>query len=158
MAVTDKIKNGNDITSTFPYSQLSQPQPVLNSQPMSLGDLTSTSSYGPGSCSMGQNTDQMLEFNTGQGFIHVPVDVQAGSRAAKTKRTQNAAASQRFRQSKKQKMETLLQECETLRKKYKELFKAMKYYREERDYFRNLANNSIVQMPMTLRSASPNPF
>lgn len=108
MAVTKKIQSGNGMISASSYSQLSQPQLVLNSQPLSLEDLTSALAYGPRSWSKGQNTDQMLEFDIGQGLIHVFVDVQAGSRVAKIKRSQNAATSRKLRQSKKQKMEKVL--------------------------------------------------
>ena len=55
--------------------------------------------------STAQGQYQMMMFDTAQGAIQVPLDVQATSRVADKKRKQNANASHKFRQRRKEKEE-----------------------------------------------------
>lgn len=80
-----------------------------------------------------------MRFDTVEGTIQVPVDVQAASKVADEKRKRNATASHRFRERRKEKERETSQNIARLEHQVRELAEEREFYREERDYFRNLA-------------------
>ena len=106
-------------------------------------------SYGPTTTSMGQSTYPMMAFDTEQGPIQVPVDVQAASKIADEKRKRNATASHRFRQRRKEKERETSQNIANLKHQVHEIAKEREFYRQERDFFRSLVpiNGSPSHIP-----------
>jgi hypothetical protein len=115
------------------------------------------SPYGPISGSMGSGTYHIMTFDTENGPIQVPVDVQAASKMADDKRKRNAGASARFRQRRKEKEKESSDKIASLENQIREIAKQKEYYRGERDYFRELAYNSSASNQITPRMPSPRP-
>lgn len=165
-------------TSYSSYSQFSRTPPVplsnaSSNQPSSTGyfppsynatssattrsqaGFDSKDSYSPVASSMGQNTYQMMTLDTDQGPIQVPVDVQAASKVADEKRKRNATASHRFRQRRKEKERETSQNIAKLEHQLRELAEEKDFYRLERDYFRNVVQNTSGQAHIAPRPPSP---
>jgi len=133
----------------LPSSQPAQPHfhPPFNtaSAPSSGPQVTlaSESQFGPATTTMGQSY-QLMTFDTDQGPIQVPVDVQAASKMADEKRKRNAGASARFRQRRKEKEKEASQTIAKLEQQIRESNEERDFYRHERDYFRGLVYSSTV--------------
>ena len=121
-------------------------------QPITLG---SELSYGPVTSAGGHSTYQLMAFDTDQGPIQVPVDVQAASKMADEKRKRNAGASQRFRQRRKDKERESSTTISKLENQIREIGEEKEYYRLERDYFRGLVYSSSAQAQVVPRLPSP---
>ncbi|KAI9879265.1 MAG: hypothetical protein M1830_009066 [Pleopsidium flavum] len=116
--------------------------------------LASESQFGPATTTMGQSY-QLMTFDTDQGPIQVPVDVQAASKMADEKRKRNAGASARFRQRRKEKEKEASQTIAKLEQQIRESNEERDFYRHERDYFRGLVYSSTVQGQVAPRQPSP---
>ena len=135
------------------YSSLATTRAVPSERhPISL---TSELSYGSVSSAVGHSTYQLMAFDTDQGPIQVPVDVQAASKMADEKRKRNAGASQRFRQRRKDKERESSTTISKLETQLREMSEEREYYRVERDYFRGIVYNSPAQAQVVPRLPSP---
>jgi hypothetical protein len=97
---------------------------------------------------------QMMTIDTGSGPMQVAVDVQAASKMADEKRKRNAGASARFRMRRKEKEKESSQTISKLETQLRDMTEARDFYRQERDYFRNMAYQN-GQAQLTPRMASP---
>ena len=84
--------------------------------------------------STGHSSYQLMTFNTAQGAVQFPVDVQAASRAADDKRRRNAGASARFRARRKEKEREASTTISRLERHLKDAREDAEFYRRERDY------------------------
>ena len=116
--------------------------------------LASGSPFGPAATTMGQSY-QLMTFDTDQGPIQVPVDVQAASKMADEKRKRNAGASARFRQRRKEKEKEASQLIAKLEQQIRESNEERDFYRQERDYFRGLVVDSTLKAQVAPRPQSP---
>jgi len=116
--------------------------------------LASDSPFGPAETTMGQSY-QLMTFDTDQGPIQVPVDVQAASKMADEKRKRNAGASARFRQRRKEKEKEASQMIAKLEQQIRDSNEERDFYRRERDYFRDLVFGSSLQAQVVSRPHSP---
>jgi len=107
----------------------------------------------PSSSSTAQSQYRMMMLDTAQGPIQVPVDVQASSRVAKEKRKRNATASHKFRQRRKEREQEVSGHISRLEAHIRMMAEEVDYYRQERDYFRNVALSNCI--PIQPRPLSP---
>ncbi|KAI9733075.1 MAG: hypothetical protein M1834_003621 [Cirrosporium novae-zelandiae] len=98
----------------------------------------SENQYGHTSGTPNQSGIQLMTLDAGQGPIQVPVDVQSASSVADEKRRRNAGASARFRQRRKEKEKEASQSIAKLEQQLRELTEEREFYREERNYFRQV--------------------
>ena len=94
----------------------------------------------PTSGASSQSQYHMMTFETEQGLIQLPVDLQAGSQAADEKRRRNTIASQKFRQRRREK-------DQQTSNKISELEAQLKYYQRERDYLQGLLQENRIPIP-----------
>ncbi|KAI9700923.1 MAG: hypothetical protein M1820_006684 [Bogoriella megaspora] len=130
------------------YSQTSRTSPAIQlglsggqSRPSFFAGSSDTSSL-PGEhgrvpglpvSSTAHSSYQLMTFETTQGPVQVPVDVQAASRAADDKRKRNAGASARFRARRKEKEREAGQTISKLEHQIKMSKDEAEFYRRERD-------------------------
>ena len=81
----------------------------------------------------------MMTFDTKHGPIQIPIDVQATSKVANEKRSRNAKAAHSFRQRRKQNELEAKENIDKLRAKIRKVKEEKDHYRNERDYFRDVA-------------------
>ncbi|MCJ1366526.1 hypothetical protein MMC16_005655 [Acarospora aff. strigata] len=151
-------------TSPAPRFHLPSSQPALSQfqAPFSTGGssgepqltLASESPFGPATTTMGQSY-QLMTFDTDQGPIQVPVDVQAASKMADEKRKRNAGASARFRQRRKEKEKEASHLIAKLEQQIRESNEERDFYKRERDYFRGFVYSSSIQAQVIPRPPSP---
>lgn len=171
-AQAPQSQSDSPATSYSSYSQLSQTSPAprfhlpstqsfqppfstaraSSSEPQIT--LASDSPFGPAETSMGQSY-QLMTFDTDQGPIQVPVDVQAASKMADEKRKRNAGASARFRQRRKEKEKEASQMIAKLEQQIRDLNEDRDFYRHERDYFQGLVFGSSLREQVVARPPSP---
>jgi len=139
-------------STSQPRSSLSNPAPSSgHTSAFSQTTFDSNVFEGPSSSSTAQGQYQMMMFDTAQGAIQVPVDMQAASRVADKKRKQNADASHRFRQRRKEKEQETREKFDILEALIRERTEERDHYRQERDYFRNVAlSNRVPTQPRPL--------
>ncbi|KAL9610158.1 MAG: hypothetical protein Q9167_005112 [Letrouitia subvulpina] len=145
-----------------PVVPASRPSSAFYGPPTSSGvaptmphTLGSAGAYGSVSSATGQGQYRVMTLETEQGPIHVPVDVQAASKVADEKRRRNATASHRFRQRRKEKERETSQNIAKLEHQVRDMAEDSEYYRQERDYFRNLISKSPGQAHLAARPLSP---
>lgn len=90
---------------------------------------------------VGSRAQSSYSFQTPDGLIQIPVDLESGSRSSDEKRKRNAGASARFRQRRKEKELENAHNVAELEKRVRDLTKICKLYREERDHFYNLSKS-----------------
>ena len=97
---------------------------------------------------------QLMTFDTDQGPIEVPVDVQAASKMADEKRKRDAGASTRFRQRWKEEEREYSLTISKLENQVREISSEKEYYRTKRDYFCNLYYERFPQSQPGLQSSN----
>ena len=100
-----------------------------------------------------QSQYQILTFETEQGPIQVPIDVQAASKITDRKRKRNATASHRFRQRRKVQEQESSIKISGLKAQLWELTKEKDYYQRERDFLQNVVLQ--YRIPISTRPLSP---
>lgn len=145
--------NGNQPTASGYFPHAYTPGAAAT---YSHGENDSKESYSPRTSSAGQNPyHPMMTLRTDEGPIQVPVDLQAASKVADEKRKRNATASHRFRQRRKEKERETSQNIAKLEHHVRELTEEREFYRLERDFFRSLAKNNNIPVPLGPRPPSP---
>ncbi len=94
-----------------------------------------------------QSQYQMMTFETKEGPIQVPIDVQAASKVPDEKRKRNATASCRFRQRRKEKELETSNRTSELKAQVQGVTKENEYYRRERDFWQDLVVRSGIPIP-----------
>ena len=146
-----------------PAAPVSRPSSAFYGPPYPASGAVSTLSQNFGSkeaftsvsTTTGQGAYRMMTFDTDQGPIQVPVDVQAASKVADEKRKRNATASHRFRQRRKEKERETSQNIAKLEHQVRDVAEEREYYRQERDYFRSLICRNPSQVHLAARPPSP---
>ena len=158
-------------TSQSSYSYVSQPSPIFThgrtvAPHYGVAADTPTTSQ----ASQGFNTSHYLEghrhhppgqtslqmtLNTEQGTMVVPVDVQQASKTANEKRKRNASASARFRARRKEKEKEASHTIVNLETELREAMEDRDHYRNERDFFRDLASRHMDLSQLPQRPVSP---
>ncbi|KAI4260731.1 MAG: hypothetical protein LQ352_000123 [Teloschistes flavicans] len=90
---------------------------------------------------------QILTFETEQGSIQVPLDVQAASRGANEKRKRNATASHRFRQRRKKKEQEISLKISGLEAQLREMTEEKECYQRERDFLQDVVLQNRIPIP-----------
>lgn len=108
----------------------------------------------PSVTAMAPGQQQMLTLDTEHGPIQVPLDVQAASKVADVKRKKNAGASARFRQRRKEKERQASHTIAKLEQQIRDANEERDFYRQERDYFRQIVMAMPGQAPH-VRPLSP---
>ena len=88
---------------------------------------------------------QLMTFNTNQGLIQVPVDVQGASKVADEKRKRNATASHLLRQRRKEKDRETTNTITKLKHQLHEVAEERNFYRKEATYFQSVACSTSGQ-------------
>ncbi|KAI4160408.1 MAG: hypothetical protein LQ342_005732 [Letrouitia transgressa] len=145
-----------------PVVPTSRPSSAFYGPPTSSGTaptlphtLSSAGAYGSVQSATGQGPYRVMTLETEQGPIQVPVDVQAASKVADEKRRRNATASHRFRQRRKEKERETSQNIAKLEHQVRDMAEDSEFYRQERDYFRNLISKNPGQAHLAARPLSP---
>jgi hypothetical protein len=87
----------------------------------------------------GQSSIQLMTIKSQQGHnVQIPVDVQAASKVADEKRRRNAGASARFRARRKEKEREASMSISRLEQQLQNAEQDARFYREERDRYREL--------------------
>jgi hypothetical protein len=87
----------------------------------------------------GQSSIQLMTIKSQQGHnVQIPVDVQAASKVADEKRRRNAGASARFRARRKEKEREASMSISRLEQQLQNAVEDARFYREERDRYRDL--------------------
>lgn len=97
----------------------------------------------------GRSQDQMIILWTEKGPIQVPIDMRIGSKIADTKRKRNAESSSRTRQQRRPGGP----EDATLRSQIRDINEEKEYYRQERDFLRDILQQRGISLPP--RAPSP---
>lgn len=90
---------------------------------------------------VGSQAQSSYFFQTLNGLIQIPVDLESGSRSSDEKRKRNAGASARFRQRRKEKELENAHTVAELEQRVRDLTKICELYREERGHFYNLVKS-----------------
>jgi hypothetical protein len=90
---------------------------------------------------LGPRAQSSYSFESPDGLIQIPVDLESGSRSSGEKRKRNAGASARFRQRRKEKELENAHNIAELEQRVRDLTKICKLYREQRDHFYNLSRS-----------------
>lgn len=122
-------------TSTGPASTL--PQLVFGKEAFDV--TTSEASR--------QSQYQIFTFETEQGPIQVPLDVQGGSKAADEKRKRNATASHRFRQRRKEKEQEISIKISGLEAQLQGMMEEKEHYQRERDFLQDMILRYRIPIP-----------
>ncbi|KAL8832500.1 MAG: hypothetical protein Q9191_000227 [Dirinaria sp. TL-2023a] len=101
----------------------------------------------------GQSQCQMMVFETEQGPVRVPLDVQAASKVADEKRKRNATAFCRFRQRRKEKEQETSNKISNLEAQLREMTEEKAYYQQERDFLQDIVLRNRI--PLSPRPLSP---
>ncbi|KAL8650947.1 MAG: hypothetical protein Q9210_003525 [Variospora velana] len=107
----------------------------------------------PTSSTTAQSQCQIMTLRMEHGAVQVPVDRQAGSKAADEKRNRNAAASHRFRQRRKEREDKTSENIARLEATVREMAEDRDHYLQEREYFQGMALR--YRLPITPRPPSP---
>ena len=112
--------------------------------------------YDTGPPALAQQQYQYMTIQTENGPLHVPIDMQAASKAADEKRKRNAGASARFRQRRKMKEAQAGQTIGKLEQNLNDARDAADFYQAERDVYRDfLAQHPPLQAQLGPRPQSP---
>lgn len=138
-----------------------QPPPtafrVLPAGPVVGGFSHDQSVHGPHEGYQTGQASYQMTLDTDQGPMVVPVelDLQQASKVADEKRKRNAGASARFRARRKEKEKEASSTISGLQQELRELAEQRDFYRNERDYFRDVAAKYVGASQMPPRPASP---
>ena len=100
-----------------------------------------------------QTQYQTFTFETEQGPIQVPLNVQGGSKAADEKRKRNATASHRFRQRRKEREQEISIKISGLEAQLQGVIEEKEYYQRERDFLQDVILR--YRIPISPRPLSP---
>ncbi|KAI4203335.1 MAG: hypothetical protein LQ346_001806 [Caloplaca aetnensis] len=90
---------------------------------------------------------EIFTFETAQGPIQMPVDVQAASQGANEKRKRNATASHRFRQRRKEKENENSRKISGLEAQLREMTEEKEHYQRERDFLHDVVLKNRIFIP-----------
>jgi hypothetical protein len=88
-------------------------------------------------------------------IVPVELDLQQASKVADEKRKRNAGASARFRARRKEKEKEASQTISGLQQELRDLMEERDFYREERNYCRNIATRHVPPTQLPKRPLSP---
>lgn len=108
----------------------------------------------PTSSAAAHRQHQMMVLETAQGYIQVPVDVEAASDVQNEKRKRNALASHGFRQRRRNKERETSEMIATLEARVRDAEEERNYYLQERNYLQDV----VLQHRLPLASRPPSPW
>jgi hypothetical protein len=103
----------------------------------------------------GQPNYQLMTIKSEQGYIQIPVDVQAASKVADEKRRRHAGASARFRARRKEKEREVSMGISRFEQQLRNALEDAEFYRNERDYFKGVVSQQPRAEEHHLRPTSP---
>lgn len=99
---------------------------------------------------------QIMTIRTEQGPpVRIPVDVQAGSKAADEKRRRNAGASARLRTRRKETESEICRKISELKERLDYAREDAEYYQSERDFFKSIVLQQLRAEKLCIRPRSP---
>jgi hypothetical protein len=155
-------RHSRTIASSGPLSHSAQ----MHKSRLSVGLMTVEREMIPMAPS-GQSSTQLMTIKSQQGHnVQIPVDVQADSKVADEKRRRNAGASTRFRARRKEKEREASMSISRLEQQLQNAEQDARFYREERDRYRELYLQQRPDIPGELSprlnrpalSSIPQPF